>query len=113
MPQILFQVYAASESVINKTGTSDFNFVVAGDFSCNKEAKKTVNNMATKKPEIVLTVGDHSYRKSADCWFTCLHHGFLNLEVTNHGSNMTGTFYDNNGLINEDQFTILKKDKTP
>jgi predicted phosphodiesterase len=42
---------------------------VAGDFSCNKEAMKTVNNMATKKPEIVLTVGDHSYRKSADCWF--------------------------------------------
>ncbi len=28
-----------------------------------------MNNMATKKPEIVLTVGDHSYRKSADCWF--------------------------------------------
>jgi hypothetical protein len=47
----------------------DFNFVAAGDFSCNKEAKKTVNNMAIKKPEIVLTVGDHSYRKSADCWF--------------------------------------------
>ena len=43
--------------------------MVAGDFSCNKEAKKTVNNMVTKKPEIVLTVGDHSYRKSADCWF--------------------------------------------
>ena len=66
---MLFQGYAASEFVTHKTGTSDFNFVVAGDFSCNKEAKKTVNNMATKKPEIVLTVGDHSYRKSADCWF--------------------------------------------
>ena len=42
-----------------------------------------------------------------------LHHGFLNLEVTNNGSNMTGTFYENNGLISEDQFTILKKHKTP
>ena len=68
-PNILFQGYAASESVAHMTGTSDFNFVVAGDFSCNKEAMKTINNMATKKPEIVLTVGDHSYRKSADCWF--------------------------------------------
>ena len=47
----------------------DFNFVVAGDFSCNEEARKTVNNMGTKNPEIILTVGDHSYRKSADCWF--------------------------------------------
>ena len=42
-----------------------------------------------------------------------LRHGFLNLEVTNNGSNMTGTFYENNGLINEDQFTILKKLKIP
>ena len=69
VPHMLFQGYAASESDIHKTGTLDFNFVVAGDFSCNKEAKKTVSNMATKNPEIVLTVGDHSYRKSADCWF--------------------------------------------
>ena len=265
-PNLLFQGYASSETVTHKIGTSHFNFVVAGDFSCNKEDKKTVNNMATKKPEIVMTVGDHSYRKSADCWFDTvspysfdyqnvhflamatpknmvipymsnsaqynfvkndlksayenkniywivvssyrplyssnsthpgkgelqdlyhplfdkygvdlvlqghnhnyqrtyplgyniadshrpiildknasvynselngpifatvgtageilhdftnqqpfvktqfLRHGFLNLEVTNHGSNMTGTFYDNNGLINEDQFIILKKD---
>lgn len=69
VPNMFFQGYAASESDTHKTAISDFNFVVAGDFSCNKEAKKTVNNMATKKPEIVLTVGDHSYRKSADCWF--------------------------------------------
>ena len=69
VPNMFFQGYAASESDTHKTGTPDFNFVVAGDFSCNKEAKKTVNNMATKKPEIILTVGDHSYRKSADCWF--------------------------------------------
>src|SRR5580765_5299931 len=66
---MFFQGYAAFESDTHKTGSPDFNFVVAGDFSCNKEAKKTVDNMATKKPEVVLTVGDHSYRKSADCWF--------------------------------------------
>ena len=44
---MLFQGHAASESVTHKTGISDFNFVVPGDYSCNKEAKKTVNNMAT------------------------------------------------------------------
>ena len=77
MPNILFQGHAASQSVINKTGISDFNFVVAGDFSCNKEAKKTVNNMATKKPEIVLTVGDHSYRKSANCGLILFLHWIL------------------------------------
>ena len=47
VPHMLFQGYAASESDIHKTGTLDFNFVVAGDFSCNKEAKKIANSMAT------------------------------------------------------------------
>lgn len=49
---VFFQGYAASESDTHKTATSDFNFVVAGDFSCNKEAKKTVNNMATKNQRL-------------------------------------------------------------
>ena len=59
----VFSGLCSFESDTHKSRTPNFNFVVAGDFSCNKEAKKTVNNMATKKPEIVLTVGDHSYRK--------------------------------------------------
>ena len=56
-------VYATIQHV------SDFNFVVAGDWGCDKKAHQTVINMQNKSPELVLALGDLSYRKSADCWF--------------------------------------------
>jgi hypothetical protein len=45
-----------------------FNFAVAGDFGCSKNAKNTVSNMKDKKPELVIPLGDLSYDKSANCW---------------------------------------------
>ena len=45
-----------------------FNFAVAGDFGCSKNAKNTVSNMKDKKPELVIPLGDISYDKSANCW---------------------------------------------
>ena len=48
---------------------SDFNFVAAGDYGCDKKAHQTVTNMQNKTPELVLVLGDLSYQKSADCWF--------------------------------------------
>jgi predicted phosphodiesterase len=48
---------------------SDFNFVAAGDYGCDKKAHQTVTNMQNKSPELVLVLGDLSYQKSADCWF--------------------------------------------
>ncbi len=50
----------------------DFNFVVAGDFGCGDEAKKTVQGMMSKKPELALALGDLSYQWNADCWFNII-----------------------------------------
>jgi predicted phosphodiesterase len=47
----------------------NFNFVAAGDFGCTKEAKKTIDAMTTKKPELVIALGDLAYKKKSDCWF--------------------------------------------
>jgi predicted MPP superfamily phosphohydrolase len=47
----------------------DFNFVAAGDWGCDSKAHNTVNNIQNKSPEIVLALGDLSYRRTADCWF--------------------------------------------
>jgi len=47
----------------------DFNFVVAGDFGCSDRANKTITGMMSKKPELVLALGDLSYENNADCWF--------------------------------------------
>src|SRR5215510_1660436 len=54
----------------NISGYPDFNFAAAGDFGCSPNAQKTVSNMVSKKPEIVIALGDLSYKKKADCWFS-------------------------------------------
>ena len=46
----------------------DFNFVAAGDFGCSKNTENTIKNMEDKKPELVLTLGDLSIDKTANCW---------------------------------------------
>jgi len=46
-----------------------FNFVVAGDFGCGDEAKKTIEMMSSKQPELVIALGDLAYKKNPDCWF--------------------------------------------
>ena len=50
----------------------EFNFAAAGDFGCSSNAKKTVNNIEEKKPELVLPLGDLSYQSTADCWFDAM-----------------------------------------
>ena len=52
-----------------QTNQSDFNFVAAGDFGCGKNANRTITNMLTREPEVVIGLGDLSYQKTADCWF--------------------------------------------
>jgi Calcineurin-like phosphoesterase len=52
-----------------ENGEENFNFAAAGDFGCSANTKNTIENMQSKEPEIVLTVGDHSYHSTADCWF--------------------------------------------
>jgi predicted MPP superfamily phosphohydrolase len=46
-----------------------FNFVVAGDFGCGDEAKKTIDMMSSKQPEIAIALGDLAYKKNPQCWF--------------------------------------------
>ena len=47
----------------------NFNIAAAGDFGCSTNTQKTIENMESKDPEIVLTLGDLSYHSTADCWF--------------------------------------------
>src|SRR5213593_2154397 len=56
----------------NNAGTTkpipDFNIAAAGDWGCNTNTNKTINNIVTKNPEIVLALGDLSYASTFDCW---------------------------------------------
>lgn len=50
----------------------EFNFVVAGDFGCGGEAKKTLETMANLQPELVIALGDLAYQKNPNCWFNMI-----------------------------------------
>lgn len=49
--------------------SQDFNFVVGGDFGCSEDARKTIQAMENKEPELVIALGDLAYKKNPECWF--------------------------------------------
>src|SRR5918994_759899 len=48
---------------------TDYNFVAAGDWYCNEETKRTINNILAVHPELIITTGDQVKESpSAACW---------------------------------------------
>jgi hypothetical protein len=60
----LYVVYASSNNL------SNFNFVAVGDWDCNHNTNETIHNIIGKNPELVLGLGDYSYKPTADCWLS-------------------------------------------
>src|SRR5213594_480196 len=51
----------------------DFNFAAVGDWGCHSDiTRKTVDNIVSKSPELVLSLGDNSYDPKVDCWFKAI-----------------------------------------
>jgi len=46
----------------------DFNFAAAGDWGCTPNTNNTINSIVQKNPELVLGLGDYSYKSTAKCW---------------------------------------------
>ncbi len=48
---------------------TDHSIIAVGDWYCNEETKKTIDNILDKNPNLVITTGDHvKDEKSASCW---------------------------------------------
>ena len=48
---------------------ADYNVVAVGDWYCNEETEKTINNILSVEPELIITTGDQvKNEKSAACW---------------------------------------------
>jgi hypothetical protein len=62
----------------------DFNFVAAGDFGCNQDAKKTSQVMASQNPELLIALGDLTESKSPDCWLDMISslHNLSNIKIS-------------------------------
>ena len=46
-----------------------FDFVMAGDYGCDSDTRKTVNAMEEVNPNLILALGDLSEVKDPDCFF--------------------------------------------
>jgi Calcineurin-like phosphoesterase len=49
-------------------GSNNFNFAAAGDFGCNDNTNDTIENVISKEPELILGLGDYSYKTTISCW---------------------------------------------
>jgi len=65
---------------------SDFNFVAAGDWGCQNDAKNTFSMMKKMEPELYLALGDFSYEPTLDCWSNIVNSAgpALKVAVGNH-----------------------------
>ena len=59
-----FDLFANVSAIDN-----DYNFAIVGDWGCTSDTKKTVNAIENKRPELIINLGDLSYKKTPDCWF--------------------------------------------
>jgi hypothetical protein len=65
---LLVDIFAEDKHTPTSKMLKNFNFAAAGDFGCGDEPNRTVRAMMEKNPEIVLALGDLSYKTSTSCW---------------------------------------------
>jgi predicted MPP superfamily phosphohydrolase len=59
----------------------------------------------------VGTAGEDLYNFTSQAPYVIrqfLRHGFLNVDITNNGTNLTATFYENREMTDKDHFTFIK-----
>ncbi|MGD1834902.1 MAG: metallophosphoesterase, partial [Nitrososphaeraceae archaeon] len=47
---------------------NDFTIAAAGDWGCNSNSRDTASSILSTSPEIVLGLGDYSYKSNGLCW---------------------------------------------
>jgi predicted MPP superfamily phosphohydrolase len=50
----------------------NFSFSVTGDWGCGLNAIDTVDGIVEKEPQLVISTGDLSYAKTANCWLDAI-----------------------------------------
>lgn len=76
-----------------------FNIAVAGDWGCEDDTKKTVENIQSKNPELVIAAGDLSYEESAECWMEIIEPLKSRMKIAMGDHEYDDTNGKENGLI--------------
>ena len=72
-----------------------YNFIAAGDWYCNEETKKTINNIIRENPELIITTGDQVKESpSAKCWIDMSTpiHDKLKIAIGNHDTEFANIY---------------------
>lgn len=87
-------------------GSTNFNFAAAGDFDCNDNTKDTIENIVDKDPELVLGLGDYSYRTTKQCWMDMIEPiNNIKIAIGNHEAISNGR-----SSLSPDEFEELMED---
>ncbi len=104
--------------LLNNSNTSqsiqDYSIVAVGDFGCNSNTDKVMTLINSLKPNLILGLGDYSYRTSIDCWLEELNNNKIDtskvkLALGNHeyGSTQCLT-YANYCLTDQERDKLMK-----
>ena len=66
---LLLTMVAYTPPFLHKVlAATDTHIAAAGDWGCSSNTEKTVNNVKSKNPQLLLALGDYSYEKTSTCW---------------------------------------------
>jgi hypothetical protein len=89
-------IESTTTNYLSENYSDDINFIAAGDWSCNKETKKTINKITKLKPELVLGLGDYTYKNiSPQCWFDISEpiDDIIKIAIGNHDLDYQSSYY--------------------
>jgi Calcineurin-like phosphoesterase len=75
--------------------STDYNFIAAGDWYCNEETKKTINNILDQHPELIITTSDQVKESpSASCWMEMSHDikDKMRIAIGNHDTEFSNIY---------------------
>ncbi len=62
-------VFSEYSQLSNYFTSPEYNFIAVGDWDCNEETQRTIQNIIAMDPELIITTGDHvKNAQSANCW---------------------------------------------
>src|SRR6476619_3417194 len=66
---LLLTMVAYTPPFLHKVlAATDTHIAAAGYWGCASNTEKTVNNVKSKNPQLLLALGDYSYEKTSTCW---------------------------------------------
>ena len=92
------QTFGEDDDIQQQNATlalTDYNFIATGDWYCNEETQKTINNILNVHPELIITTGDQVKESpSAKCWIDMSKpiHDKLKIAIGNHDAEFSNIY---------------------